>query len=635
MTARSRTSMTFVAVSVLALSLSVGCGIINPPSISGADPVTVSSSSEAPAGQPASAAPATDAAAAPAAATGPRSVVVKKDAIVEKLALDGIVTVQEEVPISFPGHGKVEDVKVKPGQAVSEGDVLLQLDGVDLSRSLDAARARYQTSQANLAQSVAQLAASQRTAQQRAAAAAVQQQQAVADAENGLRKAQDNLTVVMAGASDLERHTAENNLAAAQGVMQKALAAQDRLTAPPDPAMVRSAQSEVGNAQVVVNKARADLDALTRSPDPIALSAAQRELDRSRTQLQLAQIARIDPKAPDQNAAKLAHDSAVADATLAVQVADDRLAKMQQPASDVDVQAAKQRVQNAEDALSSAQGKFAALRQEPDQSALDGSQMAVDAAQRGIDDAQSRLDTLDSRPTRAELADAQDQVRRAQSALNAARSPSGQGSADPGGVDLTSLQEAVNQDQATVASLEQLLQNTNLTSPMTGTVVSVRVKPGDTITSARPVFTMAKPGAPVVRIQLADDQAGRMAPGQQATIDLGTNSSVSTPPISATVASVAATADGTGSVATIRADWRDGSVPKVGLPVQVSVVVQQKSSVLVVPKNAVRQAGGKTYVEVLNGSLRKIINIQVGITSTDSFEVVSGLTEGQQVLLHS
>src|ERR1700694_2671240 len=118
MATRSRTSMTFVAVSVFALSLSVGCGIIVPPSISGADPVTVSGSSGAPAGHLASAAPAADAAVAPTAVNGPRSVVVKKDAIVETLALDGVVTAQEEVPISFPGHGQVEDVKVKPGQAV-------------------------------------------------------------------------------------------------------------------------------------------------------------------------------------------------------------------------------------------------------------------------------------------------------------------------------------------------------------------------------------------------------------------------------------------------------------------------------------------------------------------------------------
>jgi len=55
--------------------------------------------------------------------------------------------------------------------------------------------------------------------------------------------------------------------------------------------------------------------------------------------------------------------------------------------------------------------------------------------------------------------------------------------------------------------------------------------------------------------------------------------------------------------------------------------------VLVVPKGAVRQAGGRTTVEVQDGSLRRLVNVKVGITTADTAEIVSGLSEGQMVLV--
>jgi hypothetical protein len=64
----------------------------------------------------------------------------------------------------------------------------------------------------------------------------------------------------------------------------------------------------------------------------------------------------------------------------------------------------------------------------------------------------------------------------------------------------------------------------------------------------------------------------------------------------------------------------------------VIVNVQQKQGVLVVPRSAIRQSGGKAKVEVQDGSLRRLVSVQVGITTTDSAEIVSGLSEGQIVL---
>ncbi|MDQ6671982.1 MAG: biotin/lipoyl-binding protein [Chloroflexota bacterium] len=546
------------------------------------------------------------------------------------MTIDGLIAAQHEVPVSYQGSGKVLDIKVKPGQSVNEGDVLVELDAVELSRSLDAARARSMTARANLAQAQAQIAAQQRTAAQRAAAAQTVQQQAVADAQAGLKKAQDQLAVVMAGASDAEIHAAQNLVVTAQTALQRAQTAQDKLTAGPDPGVVRGSTADVANAQVSVDKAKSDLDALMKGADTVLFDQAQRELDRSATQLQLAQAMKPDPTL-DPTSAKLAHDSAVADAQLAVQVAQDRLAKLKQPPSEIDVQSAKRRLANAQDVLTAATEKLNVLLEPADDSALAAAQTSVDLAQQAVDDAQARVTAIAGRPTRSEVTAAQDQVRRAQASLDAARSTPADAT-DPGGVDLTSLQDAVDQGDADVVSLQQQLDNSRIAAPISGTIVSIRAKPGDTITSAKPVIVMATAGSPVVRVQLSDDEASRLSAGQRASVQIDDGSG-SAATAAATVATVTPTKGSQSAMAELSAQWPTGGLPRVGLPVQVSVTVQQKPQALVVPKTAVRSNGDKSYVEVVDGTVRRITPVQVGIASSDRVEIVSGLTEGQVVLL--
>jgi multidrug efflux pump subunit AcrA (membrane-fusion protein) len=564
----------------------------------------------------------------PASASGLRSATVQRDSITEVLQLDGTITATDTLPVTYNGTGKVLDVKVKTGESVTQGEVLLDLDGTDVSRALDAAQTRYQTSQASLAQARLQVTAQQQTSAQQAATAAAQQQQTIADDQTALRKAQDNLAAVMAGASAAEKHAAENNLAAAQSALSKTKSAQDSLTAGPDPAAVRAAQADINTAQLAADKAKGDLDTLIKGADPITLSTAQRDLARAQSNLTVAQGAKIDPKAPDPTAARAAHDNAIADAQLAVQVAQDKLTKLQQPPSDVDVQAARQKVRDTQNAVTAAQGKLSGLTQPADQSALDAAQAAVDSAQNGVSDAQANLNAVNSRPTPRDAADAQDQVRRAQAALDAARAGPSVPQVAASNVDLGALQDAVNQDGANVDNLKQQLDAMRVTAPIDGIITSVRAKPGDSITSAKPVFVVAQPSAPVVRAQLDANQASRLQVGQSATIDLGDGSSA----ITASVASVTPPSAGGGDPsADLIVDWPASGAPKLGLPVQANVTIQTKQDVLVVPAKAVRTSAGKASVEVLDGSLRKLTAVQIGVTTANKIEIVSGLTEGQVV----
>jgi len=71
-----------------------------------------------------------------------------------------------------------------------------------------------------------------------------------------------------------------------------------------------------------------------------------------------------------------------------------------------------------------------------------------------------------------------------------------------------------------------------------------------------------------------------------------------------------------------------------GLSVSVSLVVEGKNNVLLVPNEAITYQEGKTYVQVLTDGVTEPCLICTGISNCQCTEVTSGLSEGTQVIIH-
>ena len=70
-----------------------------------------------------------------------------------------------------------------------------------------------------------------------------------------------------------------------------------------------------------------------------------------------------------------------------------------------------------------------------------------------------------------------------------------------------------------------------------------------------------------------------------------------------------------------------------GLTVTVSIMVQEKKNILVIPNRAVTREGGETYVTVqANGDTEKRL-IKTGISNWTHTEVTEGLSQGEQVVI--
>ena len=71
---------------------------------------------------------------------------------------------------------------------------------------------------------------------------------------------------------------------------------------------------------------------------------------------------------------------------------------------------------------------------------------------------------------------------------------------------------------------------------------------------------------------------------------------------------------------------------QLGDRVLISAVLQDKSDILILPPQAIRNIGGRTFVVVQDASGQRRVDVTLGLQVHDKVEILSGLSEGQVVV---
>ncbi|MGG1517924.1 biotin/lipoyl-binding protein [Paenibacillus oryzisoli] len=73
----------------------------------------------------------------------------------------------------------------------------------------------------------------------------------------------------------------------------------------------------------------------------------------------------------------------------------------------------------------------------------------------------------------------------------------------------------------------------------------------------------------------------------------------------------------------------------IGATGDMTINVEKRENVIVIPRTGLRSYLGRDYVQVLNGESRKEIDVEKGIVTATEVEIRAGLQEGQQVILNN
>jgi multidrug efflux pump subunit AcrA (membrane-fusion protein) len=382
-------------------------------------------------------------------------------------------------------------------------------------------------------------------------------------------------------------------------------------------------QAEEPNIRIPVDTGPVPIDGPTAETvnSPRNLEVFQLEVAAARERLEALR------RGPDPLAADMAL-AAVASARTALDSAQERQREVQAGAPADRVSAARDAVEAARSAVESAEARLADLEAGPSAEKVTVATNAVNAAQSTLAIATSRQAALTS-GSQSGQRDLDERVAAAQAALDRARRAGGL-TAEPSeglGYDLLLLDLTMDQDRAKVATLERQLDATRLRAPFAGVVASVLVQIGDTVEAQRPAVILAHLSEPVIRVDLTNRDAERVAVGQPASVQLegGDGTALDASLITLT------TNESGNRAALFKVAWPD-QPPTLGTAGKVAVTVQAKENVLLVPQRAVRSAGTRRYVQLLvEGQGQRNTDVQTGIAADGFIEIVNGLRAGQVV----
>jgi HlyD family secretion protein len=427
----------------------------------------------------------------------------------------------------------------------------------------------------------------------------------------------------------IDPFSAQQALDQARGQLRTQQANLDRLNNSP---LVSGSQDTLDQAQKILQKTKAQADAQNDAAET-AVDNARRALSQAKKQLDKAEDA---ARAACSSVSAMSVTSSGSSLTTSTKAPAMPMVPTT-GSSSAACTSAQSAVTSAKSGVVTAQNNLDAAKQQQDVTEESG-RLAVANAQQGVVSAQNALDQASSdRPSN--ISAQAGQVTAAQAAVDTAQR----------GLDDTTLRAPVDGTvsavNGTVGEFVAASTGTSALAPGTDATLPGTNGAGSGAAAAQAVANPTRPGGTqfivldnvdefqVVMAYTETDAAG-IAPGQKVRL---TFDAVPDLELTGSVLSVSPTATAISGVisyyVTVVLPQGDPRL-KSGMTAQAEVLTKEVPGVLAVPSAAVRTQNGTSVVTVLdpNGTQRTV-TVQTGATGDGKTQILSGVTEGQQVVL--
>ncbi|MBI2885596.1 MAG: efflux RND transporter periplasmic adaptor subunit [Chloroflexi bacterium] len=356
-----------------------------------------------------------------------------------------------------------------------------------------------------------------------------------------------------------------------------------------------AAQSAADAAQSSVASAQARLDLLLAGPTVTDLQAAQSAVDIARSNLVSSQI-RLD-RLRSPTAADMATAEAAVAAAESLQVAaQNRLTTLKNPTLP-DLRSAEAAVETARGALQTALAGAAGAESALVKARTPFTETDLAAQQAQVEQAVQQLALLQTKYTRADIAAASAAVAQVEAAL-----------------ELSKIQ----------------LSRATLVAPFDAVVAKKSLSRGARVSAQSPVFSLVSREVRVV-FNVEEGSIGRIRAGLPVAI---TTSAFGERAFQGQITSVAPSADAASRSFRVKVTPGQGAEGmRAGMSANVSVVIEQRERVVLVPREALVQQGAKTYVFVVQDDQADRREVELGLSNDRFAQIRSGLDEGAQVVV--
>jgi RND family efflux transporter MFP subunit len=561
---------------------------------------------------------------------GTEDVTVVRKTINQTLIISGTADAQLNSNLIFQSSGKIASIDVKVGDVVKQGDVLASLQSDSLNNALQTAQANARAAQLKLED----LLAGSTEAQLAAA------DQAVASAQAGVTKAKDAQKTLLDGATAAELAGAEQAVSAAEAQLATSQSNRDKLNDAPTAADLAAAEAAVAQAQsalTAAQNAESSAEAAVLSAEAALKSAETSYCDMSSDPDFVAAEFCAARAAPISSADATAMNDALTFATLAKLASGVIATDASYRGAANSAASASASVTSAQSALTSAQKKLSALQDGPSSADIDAADAAVASAQASVDAANKKLQVLRDGATDEQKADAQSAVDSAEAALQSALAQRAEAVRGPDANTIEQARQAIVTAQLTVDAARIRLQDAQIIAPFDGTVGAINAKVGEFFGagSQTPPIVLLTPDRLVMKMDVGETDYANVKVGQVGGVAFDSIPGKQYPFV---ISEIGLSPSLTQGVVTypVKASLilpQDAPRPAPGMNARGIIITESKKDVLVVPPRALRRSGNDQVVDVRrNGKVEEQI-VTTGASDTDNVEIVSGLNEGDIVVM--
>jgi RND family efflux transporter MFP subunit len=188
---------------------------------------------------------------------------------------------------------------------------------------------------------------------------------------------------------------------------------------------------------------------------------------------------------------------------------------------------------------------------------------------------------------------------------------------------------AIELDKIDIEEAQKSIDRSQLKSSIAGTVVYVdTINSGDKVTPNKTVITVADQSK--LQLRFTGNGMEKFYVGAKINVDYD-NKSYSGTVVMDQASVPKDAAEASKKVVKIKLEEMPPDV-KIGNTAGITLVLEKKENVIVIPQSLVHQTDGRNYVEMLNNGLRVQRNVETGLKSATEIEIIKGLNEGEKIL---
>jgi len=192
------------------------------------------------------------------------------------------------------------------------------------------------------------------------------------------------------------------------------------------------------------------------------------------------------------------------------------------------------------------------------------------------------------------------------------------------------LQHRVAELEAEIAQSKLDISRTQIRAVFAGHITQRSVNIGQRVRAMDALFNIGAFSPLYAEVHLSERDTRGVRPGQTATVRLGSDDTVTVPGRVERISPIVDQSSGTVKV-TVALEPRPGFRP--GAFVRVDIRTDTKADAILIPKRAIFEEDGQSYVYIANQDIANRKKVELGYQSEGLVEIRSGVSPGQNVVV--